>query len=161
MCYNWLRRHWRVLSVLCAMCLFIKVIFSGNAISVLQFISGLTPFVKFGNLNCDSCGQSTRFLWGVYSLRGRRAYQEDRYAVYNSSHVVSYAVYDGHGGDSCSSKAANLLLKDIFQELNVCKQNCEVSRIVRENILKFDKKIVESHEKSSDQSGKLCTISQN
>ena len=158
MCNIRFRRHWRFGLIVVAALITIKVVVFNGAYNLINSFFLLFSYNPLKVPECLSCGHSNKFLWSSFSMRGRRDSMEDRHDVVNSSTVASYAVFDGHGGEKCSSEAKGYLLKSIVNDLTNCDDKCDTNEIIKTNVLKFDEIFLQSQIGSFQQSGNFKKI---
>lgn len=94
--------------------------------------------------------------WGVFSEIGDRSYQEDKYCIVDDLRIFDeiiipyYAIYDGHGGISCSSYLQKHLhnnLREMLRHRNIRnKENFfpELCKAIQEVIIYTDISYYES-----------------
>ncbi|KAK4489039.1 hypothetical protein RD792_004832 [Penstemon davidsonii] len=82
--------------------------------------------------------------YSVCCKRGRRDHMEDRYSVkLVDSNQACFGVFDGHGGAKAAEFAANILDKNIIDELEKRKSDNEIEMAVRNGYLTTDSEFLE------------------
>jgi len=94
---------------------------------------------------------------GASMMCGWRISQEDAHVVYLTEELCIFAVFDGHGGDSVSKRAGELLVKHCLSQK---KKLCEMSDPeFQDLILDFDALIKKTPQTEHAESGATSVIS--
>ena len=84
-----------------------------------------------------------RIYSGFHTERGKRQYQEDRLSIFHNvhSHYIS-CIYDGHGGNKCSTYLKKHFYKKFLKNLQLHKKN--KSRALFNTFVELDKDFLNS-----------------